>query len=862
MLFIGKKAVSTIMLTLLLTSILMAVLNSQMFIVSAEEIHDVAITGVVPDKTTVVIPDYLRVSVYCTNRGTEYESPILTVFLDSPNHPYDWFNFTLAPGIPCQVILDLFCGLYDLGTWNLVASLSIVPGETNTSDNVYIYGPITVTLESPPPAETHDVAVTNVVASQTHITVGDSLPVNVSVRNLGTQAETFSVTAYFGSGWIGFDTETVTLDAGETRTLNMVWDTTGVVPNSYQIGAYASQVPGETNLANNDYQDGIVVIVGLPYAPRNLTANPVLQPFAIQLYWEPPESRADQVERYLVYRGTSPGQETFLISTDSIANGYLDFVEGKGIYYYYVRALYPEGASIPSNIIACAPKESFNGIESIVHFESISVDYDFTVQQNVKIVLGDGWGWWVQNVIWVSKASLYMGGMIQVFEIKDGSIGGGGLVPSPFAWYPHYYPAVPFAPGVFSNTVALRVTIEGDTVKIFNPYFREGSKQSFDLKLPVPTAFLSVWQSSTGPLEFNVSPELVLVNNPWDQKLGVDAHFRAGTKGRSESYLRVSTPAGDIWYSCDNNKIIKHDDYMSTTEKSIGLHWAASGSFVYDSAYESPSNAEQGLRLLTKYETPVGDVPSVTPAILFTGLSMYTLCPVYINIYDQSGNRLGYNPSTGRLEEQILSSKCLSNQSLIIANPIETYRLSVIGIDNGNFTLIILWQDESGDISTLCNSTETITKGVAKSWVLSPTIGGSYTVSPIASLSTSISPLSSSLTLGSSLTFTSTVSGGISPYSFQWYLNGAPVSGATLNTWAFTPATSGIYYVSLKVTDAVGNTKQSETARITVTTVPVGGYSFSIQVTTKAEPIIPYIALIAALTAVFTKLRPKTKRKR
>jgi hypothetical protein len=44
--------------------------------------------------------------------------------------------------------------------------------------------------------------------------------------------------------------------------------------------------------------------------------------------------------------------------------------------------------------------------------------------------------------------------------------------------------------------------------------------------------------------------------------------------------------------------------------------------------------------------------------------------------------------------------------------------------------------------------------------------------------------------------------------------------------------------------------------------IPVGGYSFPIQVHTKTEPIIPYIALVAILTAIFTKLRPKTRRKR
>jgi parallel beta-helix repeat protein len=132
---------------------------------------------------------------------------------------------------------------------------------------------------------------------------------------------------------------------------------------------------------------------------------------------------------------------------------------------------------------------------------------------------------------------------------------------------------------------------------------------------------------------------------------------------------------------------------------------------------------------------------------------------------------------------------------------------------------------------------------------------------PPPPLLVSISPVSASIYSGQSVTFTSTISGGYTPYNYQWYLNGAPVSGATLNTWTFTPTASGIYYVHLKVTDAKENTAQSDTARIAVATVPVGGYSFPIQVTTKAEPIIPYIALIATLTAIFTKLRPKTKRK-
>jgi len=76
-------------------------------------------------------------------------------------------------------------------------------------------------------------------------------------------------------------------------------------------------------------------------------------------------------------------------------------------------------------------------------------------------------------------------------------------------------------------------------------------------------------------------------------------------------------------------------------------------------------------------------------------------------------------------------------------------------------------------------------------------------------------------------------------------------------------SSSGIYYVTLTVY-ALGATPETDSAtrKITVITIPVGGYSIPIQVSMKAEPIIPYIALMATLTAIFTKLRPKTKRKR
>jgi hypothetical protein len=92
-------------------------------------------------------------------------------------------------------------------------------------------------------------------------------------------------------------------------------------------------------------------------------------------------------------------------------------------------------------------------------------------------------------------------------------------------------------------------------------------------------------------------------------------------------------------------------------------------------------------------------------------------------------------------------------------------------------------------------------------------------------------------------------------------LNGNPVSGATSENWTFTPTTSGINYVQLKVTDAKGNTAQSDVARVLAASVPVGGYSIPMQAPTKVELIIFYTALVATITTTFTTIKHKITRK-
>jgi parallel beta-helix repeat protein len=86
--------------------------------------------------------------------------------------------------------------------------------------------------------------------------------------------------------------------------------------------------------------------------------------------------------------------------------------------------------------------------------------------------------------------------------------------------------------------------------------------------------------------------------------------------------------------------------------------------------------------------------------------------------------------------------------------------------------------------------------------------------------SVKISPSSATLDVDNSVTFTAIASNGTTPYTYLWYLNGSPVSGATSSTWTFTPASAGSYRIYVVVTDNAGATATSNTATVTVNRLP------------------------------------------
>jgi hypothetical protein len=103
-----------------------------------------------------------------------------------------------------------------------------------------------------------DVAVISVVPSKTIVGQGYTMNINVTVVNKDEFTETFNVTLYANTTAI--ETKQVTLTSLNSTTITYTWNTTSFAKGNYTIWAYAEPVPGETDLDDNTFVNGLVLV--------------------------------------------------------------------------------------------------------------------------------------------------------------------------------------------------------------------------------------------------------------------------------------------------------------------------------------------------------------------------------------------------------------------------------------------------------------------------------------------------------------------------------------------------------------------------------------------------------------------------
>jgi hypothetical protein len=134
-----------------------------------------------------------------------------------------------------------------IGEYTLTVKADEILGEIDTEDNTFttiIY------------IGKRDIAITNTHLSKT-VTNDTLVYINVTVTNNGEATATFNLTAYCDTNPIETKTN-INLPAGATTRLTFTLNTLPLQKGVYTISTTATPTPGETNIVDNTFIDGII----------------------------------------------------------------------------------------------------------------------------------------------------------------------------------------------------------------------------------------------------------------------------------------------------------------------------------------------------------------------------------------------------------------------------------------------------------------------------------------------------------------------------------------------------------------------------------------------------------------------------
>jgi hypothetical protein len=181
-------------------------------------------------------------------QNTTYATNIIALNF-AINKPSAWIGYNLDNSGNVTIAGNTtLTGLND-GSHKIVVFANDSLGSMGSSGPVYFSVRIPV----------HDIAVIDVVPSATQVFQGEVVNVAITVKNNGTEPETFNVKAYYDNTAIGIITN-VFLNPSSTKTLTFSWNTSTVPLGNHNLKGEASQVPNEVNINNNIKINGMVSI--------------------------------------------------------------------------------------------------------------------------------------------------------------------------------------------------------------------------------------------------------------------------------------------------------------------------------------------------------------------------------------------------------------------------------------------------------------------------------------------------------------------------------------------------------------------------------------------------------------------------
>ncbi|MCJ7423041.1 hypothetical protein MUP01_02070 [Candidatus Bathyarchaeota archaeon] len=260
-------------------------------IVNALDEHSVAYC---PKSSTIFLitiydltsPNFTDASVYLNPLPAEAEAGIpLTIHWTVRNEGTITLNdFNTSIHVDNTILTSAHIGQLEpytsqtlQATWNtnnlqernhiVTASVQTFPNEADLSDNTYTSQ---VALKTTNLSLTHDLQVLNVACSTHEAAQGDTVTIDVTVKNKGNTTETSTVKTYYGSFLIS-EKNVTKLAAGSQQILSYQWNTANAPQGTYQISATVAPVEGETSTDDNTYYDGqVTIILHPPFTAHNI----------------------------------------------------------------------------------------------------------------------------------------------------------------------------------------------------------------------------------------------------------------------------------------------------------------------------------------------------------------------------------------------------------------------------------------------------------------------------------------------------------------------------------------------------------------------------------------------------------------
>jgi len=713
-----------------------------------------------------------------------------------------------------------------------------------------------------------NVAAIGQVPTPTVVMQGQNVTIDVTVENKGTLAETFNVTSYFNNTAI--ETKLVSgLAAGHQQILTFRWNTTGIPVGNYSIRAWAdsSAAIAETDEADNWCTAAAIVTV-VPAAVHDVAAvsqvpdktkalNGTLVNINVTV-----SNPGDFTETFNVtcYYDSNPIGYQTVTNLASKATTSLIFVwNTSGVDHgtYYIRAL-----ADSSNVIAEINEDNNNctGFVFVTVYSAGDIGDVFVDKFKTSVISG-------QDPPVVGFPTVYE------LTIIVTNIGGSNV-----------------------TNIVVNETISSDVTLVSAGTPSQGSISA----LPPPKI---VWNVGTlvpganATLTFRVrampaSSGLLCLNHKEDLVAsGLDQLSGSPVTGTGHTDTTVTAivrdvaateqtpsstivPQGDIaaiqvtvknfgnvsetfnvtcYYDSTQIGVLRIYNLGAGSQTTVSFAWDTTG--VPPGTYSIKAKADSADEIDESNEANNLCTSPATVKVVIHDVAIISQTPSPTTVVKGENVTIAVVVKNEGTEPETFTVSCYYNDTLLETKTVTNLQ------PNAQTTLSFLWNTSSVQPGTYYINTQASTvlgeKDTSDNACLS---SNTVTVTARALIVVHINPLDSTINLGQWVDFTSSVTGGTTPYGYQWYLDGNPVSGATSSTWRLTPSTVGIYYVYLIVTDANNNTGQSETARVLVVSVPVGGYSVSFSRSSTNTSVAVYSVFLAMLGVAAVLVRRKIEK--